>query len=263
MSTNNRELIIDQFRRQAAQFARSPLVNAEHLLARIMEAAEIHADDLVIDCGCGPGVMACAFAERVGHATGLDVTAAMLEQARALQAERGLCNVAWVRGDCYALPFAAGQFSLVISRFARLHLAGPAPAVREMARVCCPAGRIVLADMAPAADKVKALDAMERLRDPSHARLLPPAALAGLLTDAGFEMPRVQTMRLEGDLDSLLARPYPADGDRGRLRRRYEESIIGDPFDMALRCEGKRIAFAWPVAIVTATAAATRPFAER
>ncbi len=80
-----------------------------------------------------------------------------------------------------------------------------------MARVCRPAGRIVLADMAPAADKAKALDAMERPRDPSHARLLPPA-----------------------------------------------ESIDGDPLDTALRREGERIAFAWPVAIVTATAAPTR-----
>lgn len=262
VSADNRELIVDQFTRQAAQFARSPLVNAEHLVARIMEAAEIHADDSALDCGCGPGVMACAFAERVRHATGIDVTVAMLKHARTLQAERGLRNVAWVRGDCYALPFAAGQFSLVFSRFTLHHLPDPAAAVREMARVCRPHGRIVLADMAPASDKAEALDAMERLRDPSHVRLLPPAALVDLLTDAGFEMPRLHAMRLEGDLDLLLSRSYPADSDRGHLRRRYEESIVGDPLDMALRREGGRIVFAWPLAIVTATAAGTRSLAE-
>lgn len=253
MSTDNRELIIDQFTRQAAQFARSPLVNAENLLARIMEAAEIRPNDLALDCGCGPGVVACAFAEKLRHATGVDLTLAMLEQACALQAERGLCNVAWVRGDCYALPFAAGQFSLVFSRFTLHHLPDPAAAVREMARVCRAGGRIVLADLSPAADKAEALDAMERFRDPSHVRLLPPPELIGLLTKAGFAVRRLQAMRLGGDLDALLSRSYPSDRDRGRLRRRYEESIPGDPLDMALRREDERIVFAWPLSIVTAT----------
>lgn len=258
MRADNRGRILDQFTRQARQFAQSPLVNAERLLDRMVAAAEAGPEDTVLDSGSGPGVVVCRFAETVRQAVGIDLTEAMLSEARASQARRNLRNVAWVRGDVTALPFAGEQFSIVVSRFTLHHLPDPAAAVREMARVCRPGGRIVVADSAPAAEKAAAFNSMERLRDPSHAAALPLDALVGLLGDAGLEAPRVEIMRLEGDLDALLARSYPADGDLGRLRKIFEDAVDGDPLDMALRREGGRIVFAWPLAIVTATAAAIR-----
>jgi SAM-dependent methyltransferase len=39
--------------------------------------------DSVLDVACGPGLVVCAFAPLVRHATGIDVTPAMLERAGA------------------------------------------------------------------------------------------------------------------------------------------------------------------------------------
>jgi hypothetical protein len=45
-----------------------------------------------------------AFAPYLRHATGIDMTPAMLDRARALAAEKGLGNVAWRERDVAALP---------------------------------------------------------------------------------------------------------------------------------------------------------------
>lgn len=259
MNPDNRDLILDQFTRQAARFAASPLVNAESLLDRMVELAQAGGDDSMLDSGSGPGVVVCAFASKVRLAIGVDLTAAMIEQARDLEARRGLCNVAWVRSDITALPFAEQRFSIVASRFVFHHLPDPAAAVREMARVCRPGGRIVVADSAPAAEKADAFNAMERLRDPSHVEALTVDELLRLVSAAGFENPRAETLRLGGDLDSLLARSFPREGDEARIRGIFEDALADDRLDMDVRRENGRILYGWPLAIVTATAAATRP----
>jgi ubiquinone/menaquinone biosynthesis C-methylase UbiE len=176
----------------------------------------------------------------------------MLQQARQLQAQRNLTNVDWVRGDVTELPFRDGQFSIVTSRFVFHHLPDPALALREMVRVSKPGGRIVVADSAPAADKADAFNSMERLRDPSHVEALPVAGLSRLFTEAGLEAPRTETMRLEGDLESLLARSFPKDGDADRIRRLFEDSLVDDRLDMVVRRENGRIVYGWALAIVTA-----------
>src|SRR5436305_724194 len=78
----------------------------------LVDAARPRADDVSLDVACGPGSVVCAFARRVRRAVGLDATEAMLAQARQLAADRALDNVAWHRGDVYALPFADGVFDV-------------------------------------------------------------------------------------------------------------------------------------------------------
>ncbi|MGO9259968.1 MAG: class I SAM-dependent methyltransferase [Bryobacteraceae bacterium] len=218
----------------------------------MLGAAEAGATDSVLDVACGPGVVVCAFAEVVRHATGIDLTPAMLQQARQLQAQRNLTNVDWVRGDVTELPFRDRQFSVVTSRFVFHHLPDPALALKEMVRVSKAGGRIIVADSAPAAEKADAFNSMERLRDPSHGEALPIVGLSRLFAEAGLEAPRVETMRLEGDLESLFARSFPKDGDADRIRTLFEDSRLDDRLDMAVRRENGRIVYAWPLAIVTA-----------
>jgi SAM-dependent methyltransferase len=145
--------ILDQFTRQAVPFAGSASIRNEEALNRIVEWAGAGPEDTVLDVACGPGLLICAFARVAKHATGVDMTPAMLEQARKLQKEKGLTNVSWQSGDVYALPFPQPQFSIVSSRFAFHHFQTPLAALKEMKRVCLPEGRIVVADMAPLPEK--------------------------------------------------------------------------------------------------------------
>src|SRR6266704_2447252 len=114
---DHRDLIVEQFTKQAIPFSTAPGIQDREALALLVEAARAGADDTVLDVACGPGLVVCAFAAVVRHATGIDLTPAMIERARALQEERGLGNVTWRLGDVLPLPYADGSFSIVTSRF--------------------------------------------------------------------------------------------------------------------------------------------------
>ena len=252
MSSAHRARILDQFTRQAVPFATAPAIRNQEALERIVEMAEAGPDDTVLDVACGPGLLVCAFARVVRHATGIDLTPAMLEQARQLEHQRGLTNVTWQEGDVLPLPFADESFSIVSARFAFHHFIDPLAVLREMRRVLKPPGCVVIADSAPAAAKADAFNAMERLRDPSHVRALPIEEHRSLFSEAGLPEPRVETYRLEGELEDLLARSFPNPGDADRIRTIFRDSLEDDALDMAPRSEDGKIYYAFPVAILAA-----------
>src|SRR5260370_18150706 len=147
---DHRDRILDQFTRQAVPFAQAQAIRNQEALYRIVKIAEAGPEDTLLDVACGPGLLACAFARVVRHAVGIDLTPAMLDQARKTQAEQGLNNLTWHQGDVASLPFPDAHFSIVSSRFAFHHLEQPLAALREMHRVCKPVDRASSADMSPA-----------------------------------------------------------------------------------------------------------------
>lgn len=71
--------------------------------------------------------------------TGIDLSAAMLEEAGRRTEKLGLPQVNLQQGSITALPFADNQFDLVVS-WRMFHLLPPnalAPALSELSRVCC------------------------------------------------------------------------------------------------------------------------------
>jgi len=244
--------ILDQFTRQAAPFAAAAPIRNEEALNRIVQWAGTVPDDTVLDVACGPGLLACAFAKVAKHVTGIDMTPAMLEQARKTQQEQGLKNVSWEQGDVYSLPFSPSQFSIVSSRFVFHHLQDPLAALKEMKRVCNAGGKVVVADMAPLREKAGALNAAELLRDPSHVRALPLDELRELFQQAGLDAPQVFSYRMEGELEDLLSRSFPNEGDEERLRTIFADSISDDALGLNTRRENGKIYYGLPVAVLVA-----------
>ena len=203
--------IIGQFTQQAAGYAQltgampeSPRQTAFRTLV------QAQSDDKVLDVCCGPGTIALDLAPHVAHVTGLDLTPAMLDQARAAQAKRGVTNADWRQGDVYALPFEDAAFSLVTSGAAYHHMLNPRAAFREMVRVCRPGGRIVVRDVTPAAQKSAAYDRMEILRDPSHTHALTPEELGGLGAGLPVGAPVLHaSIAANLPLDAILATSFP------------------------------------------------------
>ena len=132
MNRPHQSRILDQFTRQAAPFAAAAAIRNQEALDRIVQWAGACPDDTVLDVACGPGLLACAFARVAKHATGIDMTPAMMDQASKTQQEQGIKNVSWQPGDVYSLPFPDAQFSIVSSRFVFHHLQDPVAALREM-----------------------------------------------------------------------------------------------------------------------------------
>lgn len=233
-TTTHREQILDQFTRQAALFQQTHR-NAASALDLTLAVCELHADDEVLDVACGPGVVACAFAQVARHVTGIDITPTMLEHARKLQTEKNLANVDWKLGDVERLPFDDASFSFVVSRYAIHHLQDPLIVVREMARVCRPGGRVALIDSAPAPGQAEGFNAAEKMRDPSHTRALTASALKALLDGAGLRLVREQLYAWEVAARPLIERSFPNPGDGERLYRRYEQDVDVDSIGMNAR----------------------------
>jgi len=244
--------ILDQFTRQAAPFAAAAPIRNQEALDRIVQWSSAGPADTVLDVACGHGLLACAFARVAKHVTGIDMTPAMLEQARKTQREQSLKNVSWQQGDVYSLPFPPEQFSIVSSRFVFHHLQDPLAALKEMKRVCKPGGKVVVADMAPQPAKAAALNAAELLRDPSHVRAMPVDELRGLFEQAGLSPPQIFSYRMEGELEDLMSRSFPNEGDADRVRKIYAESISDNTLDLNTRQADGTIYYSLPVAVLVA-----------
>jgi ubiquinone/menaquinone biosynthesis C-methylase UbiE len=242
--------ILDQFTRQAAPFSAAAAIRNEEALARIVRLAEAGPEDTVLDVACGPGLLACAFAPAVRHVTGVDVTPAMLAQARALQQTKGIANVDWDLAEVPPLPYADGRFSIVTCRFAFHHMLHPLGVLAEMRRVCAPGGRVVVADVTPDPSHELAFNAAEKLRDPSHVRAMPVEELLALFDRAALRVTRREELRLDNELEDLLTRSFPEPGDAERLRKIYANSLKDDALGIAIRRDEDELRFGFPVSVV-------------
>jgi SAM-dependent methyltransferase len=254
MMAPHRDTVIDQFTKQAIPFSTAPGIKDAEALQLVVDFSGGGPDDTVLDVACGPGLVVCAFARVVRHATGIDLTPAMIERARALQAEHGLTNVTWRIGDALPLPYADASFSIVTSRFAFHHLLDPLAVLREMQRVCAPGGKVVVIDLlaSPDPQKAAAFHRMEMLRDPSHVRALTIVELQSLFAGIKLPEPRMTFYRLEVELDGLLQRSFPDPSHVSQIREMFVRSIDDDGMGLGVHRVGPQIHFAYQVAILAA-----------
>jgi ubiquinone/menaquinone biosynthesis C-methylase UbiE len=243
--------VVQQFSQQAVYFAKLPGHEAATQLLLRMAGLTATAD--VLDVACGAGAVACAAAAVARQVTGIDLTPAMIQRAAALQAELGLANLAWHVGDVARLPFRADQFDVVLTRYSLHHVQRPAEVLAEMARVCKAAGHVAVADLVLPAAKASAYDRMERLRDPSHVRVLTEGELRGLLASVGLVDLRWAGYLFELELAALLQASFPQPGDADRVRELIEADVGVDELGIGAHRLGGRVRVAYPVTVVVGT----------
>jgi hypothetical protein len=118
-----------------------------------------------------------------------------------------------------------------------------------MARVAKPGGSVVVADLILPPDKVAAYDAVERLRDPSHVRVLSNAELAEIMARVGLVELRWAGYLFELDLETLLRGSFPAPGGAERVRELFERDVARNQLGIHLKRVNGEIRFAYPIVI--------------
>jgi len=117
------------------------------LVRRQLEPERDIAGRRIMEIGCGRGGFACWLATRSpppNQVTALDYSSVAIEKGRAYAAAAGIRGVSWQTGDIQAIAHPDGAFDTVVSCETIEHVPDPRRAVRELARVLRPGGRLFL-----------------------------------------------------------------------------------------------------------------------
>jgi ubiquinone/menaquinone biosynthesis C-methylase UbiE len=238
--TRHDEQVVSQFTQQAEGYRKLTAAMPTDRTAQLRTLARVGAADVALDVACGPGSLALELAPHVRHVTGIDLTPAMLEQAQLMQDKAGARNVDWQLANACQLPFADAAFSLVFCRAAFHHLQQPRQVLSEMTRVCRAGGRVTVIDVTPAPECAAGYDAIELMRDPSHAHAHTLEELCALGTGLPLQAPLfTQSVTAQIPFDAVLATSHPerhtieevrakvaADADGGQNRLGLNARIV-------------------------------------
>ena len=108
----------------------------------ILEELEKEPFRDLLDAGCGPAPMISLLAEKYPdrHYTGLDLTPAMIEQAK----KKNIPNATFVVGDCENFPFENDSFDVIICSMSFHHYPNPQAFFDSVKRCLRPNGRLIL-----------------------------------------------------------------------------------------------------------------------
>lgn len=110
---------------------------------RTRQALELHPGERVLDLAAGTGTSTVELALSGAYAVGCDFSLGMLRTGRARRDRR---HVPLVAGDALRLPFRDGAFDAVTIAFGLRNIVDTDRALREMARVVRPGGRMVVCE---------------------------------------------------------------------------------------------------------------------
>jgi len=182
----------DQFSERAGQYGKG------HILADVSDVEKAIADlklrpgAKALDVATGNGHTAIYLAQKGFNVTACDISHAMLKETAALANEKGVF-LELHEHEAEKLPYESNTFSLVTCRVAAHHFSSPESFIRETSRVLKMYGYLVLIDGTVPDDQADAyawMNEVERLRDPSHVRMITPNTWRKWCVEAGLTVTR-------------------------------------------------------------------------
>lgn len=203
--------------------------------------------DLVLDIGCGTGSSTRAVAAQVapgGRVTGLDISEALLAEARRLGSEPGHAPVEYLNADAQVFDFGKESYDKIVSQLGVMFFADPVAAFANIRRAGRPGAAMTLVCWGAIADnpwflipkqaaEAELAPAPAEPGAPSPTAFADRAMVTGLLAAAGWARVGAERVALEltppGGLDGLLAMAFRI----GPVARLMQHHGAGD--DVAAR----------------------------
>lgn len=201
--------VIDQFDPQARAYLNSAVHAAGPDLVHARKlATSLASPAAMLDLGCGAGHLGFALAPLFGRVVSADPSPSMLRTVAETARQKQLPQIETCETLAGSLPFGDGEFALVSTRYSAHHWRDVPAALQEMRRVVQHDGHLLVIDLlgdeSPLVDTH--LQALELLRDPSHARDFSASEWRALLQRADFELLEEARWPLRMDFDAWVAR---------------------------------------------------------
>lgn len=228
----------------AADYTTSKIHSEGADLARLVEISGLGTGATLLDVGAGTGHAGLSFAPLGVGIVALDMTGAMLNQARSL-AERRNASLDPVQGIAETLPFKDASFDAVVCRYCAHHFMDIAASISEMRRVLRDGGVMLFVDhVAPEDDDAdEFVNRLDWLRDPSHRREPRLSEYEMWFADAGLTIETIEHFREQMVADPWFQRARTSPEREAEARKMLAEaslalrdtfSILDDPlaFDL-------------------------------
>ncbi len=239
----------EQFHRHADNYGR------QHILADARDVTELLAlipeeekNGAALDVATGGGHTALALAH-AGYTPVIgDIAPAMLKNARQLLAEGGFAVEASLF-PAEEIPFPRESFRLVSCRVAPHHFSDVPAFIRESQRVLEPGGYLLIIDgSVPDGDPETAdwLHQVEKLRDPSHGRLLDRLTWNHLVKSAGFTVQHAALQPMhQPDLEWYFQAAGTPELNREKVRQLVREASPHVRHTMQLHTDDGPVRWTW------------------
>jgi SAM-dependent methyltransferase len=117
------------------------------VVRRLVDAVQLGPGEVVLEVGCGSGVLArwlARYTSRANRIMGIDVNRYLLREATALAVQEGLADtITFQEGDAEALPFPDNHVDVALS-FTVLEEGDANRMLAELVRVARPGGRVAV-----------------------------------------------------------------------------------------------------------------------
>jgi SAM-dependent methyltransferase len=231
LDDHDRELAL-KFDAEAPMFEAAPVQSDPAAIARLVGEAGFPSDALVLDAGCGPGLVAAGLLQAGCRVVGVDLSAEMIERARRRAASYGP-RATFVQVSVFdpALD-RLGPFDGALSRYVLHHVLDPAAFLARQVGLVRSGGVLVVSDQITDPDPPIAAhhNRLELARDRTHTRNLTGGQLVDLFAAAGLCHVRLLECSFTLDFDEWFDRGTPAD-----TKENVREQLLWGPVVRSFR----------------------------
>lgn len=186
-SLENKRDFRDFFSKNSEKYSKSDSHRTGKDLHILVEALSPLNGRKCLDIATGTGFTAIELARNGGKVTAVDATEEMLEEARKNASEAGVIGIRFMNGYAETIDLGEEQFDVITCRRAAHHFRNKDVFLKNAFRSLKKGGKIGIVDMVVReTDASDILNAIERIRDPSHVRAERVTSWVSMLSENGF-----------------------------------------------------------------------------